>query len=139
MISGGTEAGGAEWQAARDEALEVLRDAMLWNLPGPRWDQVDKAVADMAAAFAGDSLDALWQATGCLQLCGQLRVQIRLGDSTDLPAPKAVRERVSDLIDTLEHDAPGTAPLRAPGAAAGPARPGSRAHRPGEKSSSDGP
>lgn len=134
MISG-TDGSGTEWQDARDEALEMLRDTMLWNLPGPRWDQVGEVVAGMAAAFAGDSPDALWQATGCLQLCGQLRVQIRLAGSTDPPAPKAVRERISDLIDTLEH----AAPLRVPEGAAGPAQQRGQAHRSREKSTGDRP
>jgi CATRA-associated small protein len=134
MISG-TEGSGTEWQDARDEALEMLRDTMLWNLPAPRWDQVGEAVAGMATAFAGDSPDALWQATGCLQLCGQLRVQIRLAGSTDPPAPTAVRERISALIDTLEH----AAPVQVPDGAAGLAQKLSQAHRPGEKSTGDRP
>lgn len=134
MISG-TEGSGTEWLDARDEALDMLRDTMLWNLPEPRWDQVGEAVAGMAAALAGDSLDALWQATGCLQLYGQSRVQIRLVGRADPPAPTAVRERISDLIEALEY----AAPVRVPDGAAGPAQHPGQAHRPREKSTGDRP
>jgi hypothetical protein len=108
---------------------------MLWNLPGPRWDQVGEAVGGMAAAFAGDSPDALWQATGYLQLCGQLRARMPLAGRTDPLAPVAVRERISDLIDRLER----AAPLRVPDGAAGPAQQPGQAHRPREKSTGDRP
>lgn len=54
MISG-TEGSGAKWRDARDEALQVPRDAMLWNLAESRRDQAGQAVAGMTAAFAGAS------------------------------------------------------------------------------------
>jgi hypothetical protein len=92
------------WSAVRGEAVEALRDALVWNLPEPRWTQAGAAIAGMAAAVAAASLEGLRQTTAHLELCGPLRVKIRLGDTPPLPAPKATRERITELIDTLTRD-----------------------------------
>ena len=94
----------AEWHAARSEALVMLQDAVAWNLPITGWEQVQSAVADMAAAVAATSLDALWQTISRLEYCSPLRVSTRVGDTPPLPAPKAVRDRVTELIATLARE-----------------------------------
>jgi hypothetical protein len=92
-----------EWRAAREESVAALTEALSWHLPEPWWKQVEETLADMAAAASptATSPQALWQATGLLELYSPLRVTTRLGDTPQLPAPKAVRERIAELIDTL--------------------------------------
>ena len=94
----------AEWRAARSEALVMLQDALAWNLPVTDWEQVQNAVTDMAIAVATTSLDALWQTVSRLEFCSPLRVATRVGDTPPLPAPKAVRDRVTELIATLARE-----------------------------------
>jgi hypothetical protein len=103
VASGGTGSGNADWRAARAEAVLALGDALTWNLPAPRWAQVQGVINDMAAA-ASASPDVLRQATALLELSGPVRVVTRLGDASQLPAPMAVRERVAELVDTLTRD-----------------------------------
>jgi hypothetical protein len=115
MIADDARASSREWAAACDEAREVLADVPRWSLPEPRWEQARRAMADMTGALAAASLKELWRATGRLQLCSPPRVLTRLGDDPPLPAPKAVRERVAELIYSLDPavsrsgDAAGTA------------------------------
>jgi hypothetical protein len=104
VINDNAGSGDMEWRAARDEALAALSDALMWNLSAPRWEQVQGAIADVAAALSAGSLAALWESTGRLELCGPLRVSTRLGDTPVLPAPKAVREQITELIDALTED-----------------------------------
>lgn len=104
VINDNAGSGDIEWRAARDEALAALSDALVWNLSPSRWEQVRDAVGDLSAALSAGRLDALWQSTGRLELCGPLRVSTRLGDTPALPAPKPVREQITDLIDALTED-----------------------------------
>lgn len=106
MIADGVQAAGEQWRAARLEAVAALTDALEWMLPRRRWEHVQAALAEMAAAAAGDGPDQLWQATANLELCGPQRVKIRLGDAAEpddlkTPAPKAVRDRIAELMHTL--------------------------------------
>ena len=93
--------GDTEWRAARDEAQAALSDALVWKLPATRWEQVREAVADMATAVTDGRPADLWQAIGRLELCSPVRVATRLGDTPQLPAPKAVREQIAELTDAL--------------------------------------
>jgi CATRA-Associated Small Protein len=101
MIMGETGSGDAEWRAAREQAVEVLRDALEWNLPEWRWKDAGEAISDISAAVSAARLDALWRAIGGLDLCGTPRVAGRLGDTPSLPAPVAVRDRIAELVDAL--------------------------------------
>jgi hypothetical protein len=101
-------AGDVEWPAVRDEAIAVLGDALAWCIPAARWDQVRGAIEDMASAAAPASADELWQAAGSLELLSPARVATRLGDTSFIPAPEAVRERIVELIDAL---APASEPV----------------------------
>lgn len=98
-------AGDREWHAARDEALAALSDVPEWILSAARWEQVREAIANMTAAVSAASPDDLWQTTSVLELCGPLRVAVRLGDTPALPAPKAVRDQVAELVTDLKTDA----------------------------------
>lgn len=100
----------AEWRAARAQAAALLRDALAWDLPAPRWQQVQDAVADMVAAAAARDIAGLHRAAGYLDLCSPDRVATRLGsqqeDTARRPAPMLVRERIAELVDTLSRDDP---------------------------------
>ena len=96
--------GDTEWRAARDEARAALSDALMWNLTAARWEQVQDAIADMAAAVTSARLDDLWQTTGRLELCSPLRVVTRLGETPQLPAPETIREQIVALISALAGD-----------------------------------
>jgi hypothetical protein len=106
-----------EWFAACDEALEVLSDALLWELAQTRWEQVLTAIAEIAKAVDSGSLEALWRGIADLELCSPLRVSTRLGDTNPrLPATKPVRELAVELTDKL----------RPPGRPAADHEPGAR-------------
>jgi hypothetical protein len=101
-------AGGVDWPAARDEATAVLGEVLSWRLTEPEWEQVTRAVAEVAAAIQAPSTDELWRTTEELQLHGALRVKIRLGEKPpELPAPKALRDRVAELVESLARSADG--------------------------------
>jgi hypothetical protein len=87
------------------DALDVLRTVPEWSLPPSHWDQVQDAIAGMASAVAGAQPDVLLRSIGQLELCGPRRVATRLGNTPELPVPKAVRERTADLVLVLARDA----------------------------------
>jgi hypothetical protein len=121
-----TEAGDAEWRSAREEAIAVLRDALGWNMTAARWAQVGDAVEEIASAAAA-SPDALWEASSGLELYAPQRVINRVGGGladppTALPAPKAVRGRIVELVDALAPPGQRRAAGDAPDAIAGAER-----------------
>jgi hypothetical protein len=91
----------AAWRRAGEEAIAVLSAALLWNLPASLWEQVQEAVAGVAAAITKASPDDLWQASEDLDLYGPLRADTRLGDPPRVAAPRAIREQIAELVDTL--------------------------------------
>lgn len=104
MLTDDAGTGDMDWREACDEAAATLRDALNWELPERRWEQVAATVEGMAAAVTATSLDALWQTTGQLELCSPLRVATKMGDTPRLPAPKPTLERIGELIDSLTRD-----------------------------------
>jgi hypothetical protein len=84
----------------------VLRDALGWNMTAARWAQVHDVVVEMASAAANGSPEGLWRSAGSLELFSPPRVITRMGDTRGdtpptLPAPKAVRGRIVELVDAL--------------------------------------
>jgi hypothetical protein len=111
-----------DWQRARQEAVAALQSVLRWNLRPARWAQVREVLAEMTAAVAAPGPAALWDATETLELYAPVRVETRLGDEPREPVPGSVRERVAELVDTLQpHGAGGQ------GAAGFPGSPGQAA------------
>jgi hypothetical protein len=79
----------------------VLSAVLLWNLPASLWEQMQEAVTDVAVAISETSPDALWQASENLDLYGPLRTVTRLGDPPRVRAPKAIRDQIAELVETL--------------------------------------
>jgi hypothetical protein len=113
-----------DWQRARQEAAAALRDVLCWNLRPARWAQVRDVLAEMPAAAAAPGPAALWDATETLELYAPVRVETRLGDEPREPVPVSVREKVAELVDSLQpHGAGG------PDGAGLPGGPGQAARR----------
>jgi len=93
-------------QAAREEAAIALTEALAWTLTESTWDQVSRTVEAIASAAEAGDADVLWQTAGDLELQAPLRVMGRLGDTPPLPAPKALRERIAELVESLGGPAP---------------------------------
>jgi hypothetical protein len=113
-----------DWQRARQDAVAALQSVLGWNLRPTRWAQVREVLAEMAAAAAAPGPAALWDATETLELYAPVRVETRLGDESREPVPRSVREKVSEMVDSLQP--PGTGGR---GGAGLPGRPGQAARR----------
>jgi CATRA-Associated Small Protein len=84
----------------RAEALDVLSDALQWQLAETRWPAIEQVLAAMDAAVTGRDLHALMAATADLELAGPLRIT-RIGATPILPAPPKIRDRLNQLVFTL--------------------------------------
>jgi hypothetical protein len=96
-----------DWDSAdvaviRAEALDVLKDALQWQLTETRWPAIEQVLAAMHAAVTDRDPDALMAATADLELAGPLRTRAtRIGAPPLLPAPPKVLERLNRLVFTL--------------------------------------
>jgi hypothetical protein len=91
--------GGGQADGVRAEALQVVLDALVWQLAPARWQAVDQALAAMEAAVAANDQAALAEATADLEVAGPLRLN-RIGDTSDDPPPD-VRDRLNRLVYSL--------------------------------------
>jgi len=83
---------------ARDEALEALADVPEWQLPAEEWQEVARALQDLAAATATGDDNALIEATAKLEALSPFRlVPIDPG----MPVPRSLRLRLNNLVHTL--------------------------------------
>jgi hypothetical protein len=89
------------------EALDVLSDALLWQLAEPRWGEIEQVLAAMAAALESGDMDAFATATADLELAGPFRIT-PIGTATG-PTP-AIR----DLLNQLVHSVGGVTAERSP-------------------------
>jgi hypothetical protein len=85
----------------RAEALDVISDALQWQLAGPRWQAIEQVLAAMDAALAAGDLTALTAATADLELAGPLRIT-RIGADPVVPPPPRVRDRLNRLLHSLD-------------------------------------
>jgi hypothetical protein len=90
----------------RSEAIDVLTDALGWSLTEARWERVERMLDALAAAIEADDSDALWDATGDLEMAGPLMIATRLGQVTPgQPPPERVRDRLNQLVHALSSEA----------------------------------
>jgi hypothetical protein len=86
----------------RDDALDVLADVLEWSLAPARWAEVEAALAtlvDRPDLADPDQAAALSDATIRLELAGPARIS-RI-DTSAVPVPAEVRERVNHLVHEL--------------------------------------
>ncbi|GAA2592308.1 hypothetical protein GCM10010435_83810 [Winogradskya consettensis] len=84
----------------RERALQVLQDALLWDLTVTQWTEVGYGLRRLRRACdAGDDRRQR-DAVADLEVAGPHRVS-GLEDAGRLPAPREVRERINELIHTL--------------------------------------
>lgn len=83
------------------DAVDVLRDALVWRLTEGHWVAVGRAVDSLATALAAKDAEAFREAVYDLELAGPVRAVSAQTPPTDL-APVVVRERINELIHTLD-------------------------------------
>lgn len=88
---------------AREDALDVLRDALAWRLTGGRWKVVEQTMDALGAALVAGDTAAFREAVCDLERVGPVRA-IRFEDESTVAAPEEpVRERINELIHSLEN------------------------------------
>lgn len=85
---------------SRDDAVDVLKDLIEWELAPQRWEQVDSIVDSLADAVARGDGDALREATAELELTGPVRIT-RIGAKSVIPVPEETRDRANRLVHAL--------------------------------------
>lgn len=84
-----------------EDALDVLRNALEWQLPAHRWADVDRAVQAMVKALAQGDETAFLQAEGELELAGPVRA-VSAENPPPEPVSMPIRERINELVHTLD-------------------------------------
>lgn len=92
----------------RDEALDILQEAMTWRLSHHRWNAVGRALDALDAALHEDATDRLREAIHGFELAGPIRAT-RLEDTPTSPPPSPIRLRINELVHSLrsEHQSSG--------------------------------
>jgi hypothetical protein len=97
-----TENGDLAWNAAREDALSALDQALQWELPESSWTEVALALRQMARAAADEDEESLSSATAYLELCSPKRTTVKLGGPITGPASKQIRELGTEVNARLE-------------------------------------
>jgi hypothetical protein len=87
----------------RDEALDILQEAMAWRLPIHRWNAVSRALDVLDAALHEDATDRVREAVHGLELAGPIRAT-RLEDTSALPPSSPIRLRINELVHSLRSE-----------------------------------
>jgi CATRA-Associated Small Protein len=85
----------------RQDALNVLADALEWRLTETRWSLVAEALGMLTAAVRSGDVGAFRHAVYELELAGPGRAT-GFGDTPTVPAPKPVLEEINELIHTVD-------------------------------------
>jgi hypothetical protein len=93
----------------RAEALDVLSDALQWQLSEARWRAIEQILITMNAAMETGDMAALAAATADLELAGPLRI-IPIG-----PPPAGPTREARYLLNKLVHALDGTVVMEGPG------------------------
>lgn len=91
--------------ALREDALDVVRDAVRWRLTARRWAGVAEVVAGLDAAMRAGDADAVWARVYELELAGPVRAT-GIHEDPVIPAPDPVRPVLDALVRALEEDEP---------------------------------
>lgn len=87
---------------AREDALDVLRDALEWQLTADRWKAVEQTVDALDTALVVGDTAAFREAVCYLERVGPIRAT-GFGQKPTVSAPdEPVRERINELIHSLE-------------------------------------
>ena len=84
----------------RERALQVLEDALVWDLTAAQWIEVGHALRRLRRAYDASDDRRQRDAVADLEVAGPHRVS-GLGDTARLPAPRELRERINELIHAL--------------------------------------
>jgi hypothetical protein len=109
MAPSGESGASAQWDAPnmselRAEALDVLSDAMFWQVSEARWGEITRALEAMVAALESGDAAALAVATVDLELAGPLRI-IPIGPA--IGPTSAARDLLNELVHSLGDVTPG--------------------------------
>ncbi|SME91488.1 hypothetical protein SAMN02745830_00419 [Streptomyces sp. Amel2xC10] len=87
---------------AREDAVDVLRDLLVWQLVPERWARVEAIVDALADALDRGDGDALREATAELEVSGPIRIT-RIGAQSPgpVPVPERTRDRANHLVHSL--------------------------------------
>jgi len=85
----------------REDAVDVLRDALAWRLEPARWAVVAAAVDALTGALQAGDVDAVRAAVYELELAGPVRAG-GFGETPVVEAPVPVREEINELIHALD-------------------------------------
>jgi hypothetical protein len=77
------------------DVVDVLRQALTWELPAPDWVNVGAAIGRLEASHD------VRADVGHLELAGAMRIITRYGDRPVTQMPEELRERVNELIHAL--------------------------------------
>ncbi len=100
------DAGPSTLRDAAVDAAGVLIIALRWHLPRARWQAVEEALDELAAAISAADVAAMRAATAELIAVGPLRVT-RVGDVPEVPAPETAQDKLNKLVHDLDSVAPG--------------------------------
>ncbi len=90
-------------------AMDVLGDALCWQLPPGRWDAVGAVVDTMAEALTRGADTPFRQSVTDLELLGPVRGFSAQNPPRE-PAVDRVRERINELLHTLGQARPAREP-----------------------------
>lgn len=91
-----------------EDALGMLQEIVLWELPPQRWEQVAQLLDRIAAAHAARDAEKLRAAVVELELYGPTRI-VRIG-STRSGIPEPVLDRQNTLVHALGQEQQPTSP-----------------------------
>jgi hypothetical protein len=96
---------GLGWNSAnvdgvRADALDVISDALSWQLAATCWAAIERVLVTMDTALAAGDVAALAAATADLELVGPVRIT-RIGAAPVVPPPPVVRDRLNRLVHSL--------------------------------------
>lgn len=99
--AGGLSSPGTDPQT-REDALDVLQDALAWELAAGCWKVVAQTVDALGAALVASNTAAFREAVCDLERASPYRATPFGEESTVSPPDEQVRERINELIHSLE-------------------------------------